>query len=65
MDNDSHYVTILHFQILKLAEDGSNIRVFLDKKNGIHCPTLVRSDTKGEQLIVINGNGEEIRNYGI
>ena len=48
-----------------MAQDGTNIQVFLDKTDGIHRPTWLHSDKKGEQLTVINEDGHEIRNYNI
>ena len=48
-----------------MAQDGTNIQVLLDEKNGIKRPTWVNTDKEGEQLTVINEGGDEIRNYSI
>ena len=61
----TRYIVVLLFQVWRLAKDGSNIQVLLDARNDIDRPTWLWSDKKGENLTVINKDGQEIRNYNI
>ena len=45
--------------------DGKHIVIVLDKAQHIRRPTLVYVDKDGKQLVVINKDGTEIRNYNI
>ena len=46
-----------------VSSDGRDLQVLLDKERGIHNPTRVRVDKEGKKLVVINKDGDEIRNY--
>ena len=53
----------LLLQIWRVAQNGTNIQVLLDKKDGITGPTWLRSNKETGQLTVINSYGFEIQNY--
>ena len=48
-----------------MAQDGTNIQVLLDEKDGITGPTWLRSNKENGQLTVVNSHGFEIQNYNI
>ena len=57
------YIVEVYFQIYVVSRDGRNLQILLDKERGIDNPTNVRVDKKGENIVVINKDGKEIRNY--
>ena len=46
-----------------VSSDGMDLQILLDREKGIHNPTRVHVDKEGERLVVINKDGDEIRNY--
>ena len=50
-------------QIYFLTADGQDLRVV--QEEGIERPTRIRTDKAGKWLIVIQKDGDEIRNYKI
>ena len=48
-----------------VSSDGRDIQVLLDKDRGIHNPTRLHVDKEGKRLVVINQDGDEIRNYSL